>query len=43
MIPDGPKLAGLEEHLPICGDCVDCSEDAALYVDTIWMRIIKRN
>ena len=43
MIPDGPELATLEEHLLICGECVDRAEEAARYVDTIRMRIIKRN
>jgi len=32
MIPDGPELAGLEEHLLSCGVCVDRAEGAARYL-----------
>jgi hypothetical protein len=43
MIPDGPELAALEEHLLICGECVDRAEEAAHYVDMIRAWIIERN
>jgi hypothetical protein len=35
MIPDGPELAALEEHLLICGECVDRAEETQDYMDSI--------
>jgi hypothetical protein len=41
MIPDGPELAGLEEHLLTCGECVDRAEETQDYVDAIRAGIIR--
>jgi hypothetical protein len=35
MIPEGPELNGLEEHLLICGECVDRAQASDAYVDRI--------
>jgi hypothetical protein len=35
MIPEGPELACLEEHLLICGECVGRAEATQSYVDAI--------
>jgi hypothetical protein len=43
MIPDGPELAALEEHLLKCGECVDRAEETAHYVDMIRAWIIEGN
>jgi hypothetical protein len=42
MIPDGPELAALEEHLLICGECVDRAEEVQDYVDAIRAAAIQR-
>ena len=41
MIPDGPELAALEEHLLLCGECLDRAEDTQDYVDAIRAGIIR--
>jgi hypothetical protein len=41
MIPDGPELAALEEHLHICGECVDRAEETQDHVDVIRAGIIR--
>ena len=43
MIPDGQELAALEEHLLICGECVDRAEEAQDHVDNIRAGIIRGN
>ena len=43
MIPEGPELDALEEHLLICGECVDRAEESEAYVDSIRAGIIKGN
>jgi hypothetical protein len=40
MIPDGPELAALKEHLLICGECVDRAEETQNYVDEIQAGLI---
>ena len=35
MILEGPELNGLEEHLLICGECVDRAQASDAYVDRI--------
>jgi hypothetical protein len=40
MIPDGPELSALEEHLLMCGECVDRAEEVQDYVDAIQAGII---
>jgi hypothetical protein len=35
MVPDGPELDALEEHLFVCGACVDRAEATAGYVDVM--------
>jgi hypothetical protein len=35
MIPEGAELDALEEHLLICGDCVDRAQATDAYVDRI--------
>jgi hypothetical protein len=41
MIPDGPELAALEEHLLIYRECVDRAEETQDYVDAIQAGIIR--
>ena len=41
MIPDGPELAALEEHLLICGECVERAEETQDQVDVIRAGIIR--
>jgi len=41
MIPDGPELAAFEEHLLICGECVDRAEETQDYVDGIRAGLIR--
>ena len=43
MIPDGPELAILKEHLLICAECVDRAEETQEYVDAIRAGIIRGN
>jgi hypothetical protein len=43
LIPDGPELAELEEHLLRCGECVDQAEGTENYVDAIQAGIIRGN
>jgi anti-sigma factor RsiW len=33
MIPEGPELDKLEEHLLACPECVDRTEETEAYVD----------
>jgi hypothetical protein len=40
MIHDGPELAALEEHLLICGECVDRAEETQDYIDAIQAGVI---
>jgi hypothetical protein len=35
MIPEGPELAALEEHLLVCGECVERAEAAQAYVEAM--------
>lgn len=42
MIQEGPELDALEEHLLICGECVDRAQASAAYVDTIRAALVKR-
>jgi hypothetical protein len=41
VIPDGPELAVLEEHLLICSECVDRAEGTQNYVDQIRAGLIR--
>jgi hypothetical protein len=41
MIPDGPELDALEEHLLVCGECVDRAEETANYVDAMRAGIVR--
>jgi hypothetical protein len=41
VIPDGLELAALEEHLLICGGCVDRAEAMENDVDAIQAGIIR--
>jgi hypothetical protein len=41
MTPDGPELVALEEHLLICGECVDRAQETQDYVDAIQAGIIQ--
>ena len=38
---DKAKLATVEEHLLVCSDCIDAAEEAARYVDTIRVAIVR--
>ena len=40
MIPEGPELAALEEHLLACEDCVKRAEESDWYVDAVRAAII---
>jgi hypothetical protein len=35
MIQEGPELDAMEEHLLICGECVDRAQDSDAYIETI--------
>jgi hypothetical protein len=41
MVPEGPELVSLEEHLLWCQDCLERAQDSDLYVDTIRAAIIR--
>jgi hypothetical protein len=41
MIPEGAELGALEEHLLICGDCVDRAQASDAYVDRIRAALVK--
>jgi hypothetical protein len=43
IIPEGPALDALEEHLLACPQCVDRAEKTGVYVDSIRAGIIKGN
>jgi hypothetical protein len=43
MIPEGPELDALEEHLLACPKCVDLAEASDAYVDTIRAGIVLGN
>jgi len=40
-IPDGPELDALEEHLLICGVCVDRDQETQDYPDAIRAGVIR--
>jgi anti-sigma factor RsiW len=42
-IPEGRRLAKLEEHLLACPRCADRAEKAAQYVDTMRAAIVSGN
>ena len=41
MIPEGAELDALEEHLLICGECVDRALASDTYVDRIRAALVK--
>jgi hypothetical protein len=41
IIPGGPEQAALEEHLLICGECVDRALETQAYVDAIRAGVIR--
>jgi hypothetical protein len=41
MIQEGPELDALEEHLLICGECVDRAQASDAYIDTIRDALVK--
>ena len=41
MIEEGPELDGLDEHLLICGECVDRAQASDAYVDRIRFALVK--
>jgi hypothetical protein len=41
MIPEGPELATLEEHLLVCGECIERAKEVQAYVDAIRAGLIK--
>ena len=43
MIPEGPELGALEEHLLWCHDCIDRAEEVQIYVDAIRAGLVKSN
>ena len=43
MIPSGPELAVLEEHLLVCAECVERAEASDFYIDAIRAAIIRGN
>jgi hypothetical protein len=43
MIPEGPELDVLEDHLLWCPDCIDRSEEVQIYVDAMRAGLVKGN
>lgn len=43
MIPEGPELEFLEEHLLTCQECLTRAENSERYVDAIRAAIIRGN
>lgn len=41
MIQEGPELDAMEEHLLICGECVDRAQDSDAYTEAIRDALIK--
>ena len=41
MVQDEAELAMIEEHLLWCSQCVEAAEEAARYVDTIRVAIVR--
>jgi hypothetical protein len=41
MIQEGPELDALEEHLLICGECVDRALASDNYIDRIRAALVK--
>jgi hypothetical protein len=35
MIPEGPELTALEEHLLVCRECIERAEETKAWVDAI--------
>jgi hypothetical protein len=42
MIQEGPELDDLEEHLLICGECVDRAQASDSYIEGIRAALVKR-
>jgi hypothetical protein len=43
LIPEGPELDALEEHLLSCHDCNDHAEEVQIYVDAMRAGLVKGN